>query len=80
MAFLLHLRVAKTSFLNRKYRNNITYASQVYEKVNFRCVMANVLDCNIVVIEFEHQLYYYVYFWINILDKSLNLIIPPPCD
>ena len=40
------------------------------------CVVANVLDCNIIVIEFEFQLHYYVHFWTNTFEKGMNSLIP----
>ena len=40
-------------------------------------VVANELDCNIIVNEFKLQLSYYVYFWTNTLGKSMNSLIPP---
>ena len=40
--------------------------------------VANVLDCNIVVIEFEFQTRYYVHFWTITLGKIINLLIPTP--
>ena len=39
-------------------------------------VVANVLDCNIVVSEFELQSCYYVHF--QTLGKSVNPLIPAP--
>ena len=39
--------------------------------------MADVLDCNIVISEFELQLHYYVQFLSNILKKGMNSIIIP---
>ena len=38
--------------------------------------MANVLDCNIVVSEFEPQSCYYVHFGTNTLGKGINSLIP----
>ena len=37
---------------------------------------ANVLDCDIVVSEFELPSSFYVHFWINTLGKDMNPIIP----
>ena len=39
-------------------------------------VVANVLDCDIVVSEFELQWRYYVHFQTNILGKDMSLLIP----
>ena len=40
-----------------------------------RGVVANVLDCDIIVHKFEHQSRYYVHFQINTLRKGMNLFI-----
>ena len=40
-------------------------------------VVANVLDCNIVVNEFELQSRYFVYFPTNTLGKDMNHLSPP---
>ena len=34
-----------------------------------RGVVANVLDCNIIVSEFDLWSFYYIHFWINTLGK-----------
>ena len=39
-------------------------------------VVVNVLDCDIVVSEFELQLRYYVQFWTNNLGKGMKPIYP----
>ena len=39
--------------------------------------MANVLNCKIVVSEFELQSHYYVHFRINTLGKGMNSLILP---
>ena len=39
---------------------------------NLRCVVVNVLTCDIVVTEFELQLCYYVHFWTNILGNGMS--------
>ena len=45
------------------------------------CVVANVLDCDIVVSEFELQSRYYVHFQTNTLSKGIKLlIIPVVCE
>ena len=38
-------------------------------------VVAKVLDCDIVVSEFELQPHYYVHFRTNTLEKGMNLLI-----
>ena len=43
---------------------------------NLRGVVANVLDCNIVVSEFELQSRYYVHFHTNTITKSMNFLVP----
>ena len=40
-------------------------------------VVSNVLDCDVIVSEFELQKNYYIHFWINTLRKGMNLLIPP---
>ena len=40
-------------------------------------IVANMLDCGIVVRECKLQLYYYVHFLINTLGKDINTLIPP---
>ena len=40
-------------------------------------VVANELDCNILVNEFEPQLRYYVHFRTNTLGKDMSPLIPP---
>ena len=42
---------------------------------NHRGVAVNVLNCDIIVIEFEHQLRYYVPFQTNTLGKGMNFVI-----
>ena len=39
------------------------------------CIMANVLDCDIVVSEFELQVCYYIHVWTNTLGKGMNPLI-----
>ena len=43
---------------------------------NLHGVLANVLDCNIVVSEFELQLCNIIHFWTNTLEKGMNPFIP----
>ena len=40
-------------------------------------VVANVLDCKIIVSEFEFQSPYHFHFRIKTLGKGMNSIIPP---
>ena len=47
---------------------------------SLRGVVANVLDCDIIVSEFEIQSRYYVHFQINTLRKGMNLLIPRAID
>ena len=49
-------------------------------KGNLRGVMANVLDCDIVVNEFELKSGYYVPFQTNTLGKGMNSLIPSNYD
>ena len=41
-------------------------------------IMANVLDCDIVVSEFELQSHYYRHYQANIFGKGTNFLITPP--
>ena len=44
-----------------------------HNKAGSSCgIMANKLDCNIVVSKFELQLFYYNQFWTNTLEKGIN--------
>ena len=43
----------------------------------FRDVVVNVMDCNIVVREFELQSCYYIYLRTNTLGNGVNLLISP---
>ena len=45
--------------------------------VNFRGVVANVLDCGIIS-EFELQSLYYLHFWSSPLGNGVNPLITPP--
>ena len=45
-----------------------------------RCAVANVLDCNILVSEFELQSYYSIHVRINILGKAQTLFSPYSCS
>ena len=50
---------------------------QVYRAGGSPCnIVANVLDYNILVTEFEFQSRYYIQFWSNILGKGMNPFIP----
>ena len=46
---------------------------------SFRGVVANMLDCDIVVSEFELQSRYYVHLRTNTLGKGINLLLPELC-
>ena len=48
--------------------------SPIQSGVSPRSVVANVLDCEIVVSEFKLQSYYYVLFRTNTLGKNMNHI------
>ena len=43
-------------------------------------IMVNMLDCNILVSEFEPQSHFYAYFQTNTLGKSVTSIMPPAID
>ena len=38
--------------------------------------LANVVDCDIIVIEFELRSRYYIHFWTNTIGKGMNSLIP----
>ena len=40
-------------------------------------IVANMLNCNIIVSKFELQSHYYVHFWTNTLGKNKNSLISP---
>ena len=44
---------------------------------NLRDVVANVINCDFVVREFELKSSYYVHFRSNTLGKSMNPFVPP---
>ena len=46
----------------------------------YRNVVANVLNCDMIVSEFESQLGYCVYFRTNAIVKSINLFMPQAVD
>ena len=41
-------------------------------------IVTNMLDCDIVLTEFELQLHDYIHIWTNALGKSMSFLIPPP--
>ena len=43
-------------------------------------VVDNVLDCNIIIQEFNLQSHYYAHFWTNTFGKGMNSLIFPPMD
>ena len=43
---------------------------------NFRRSVVNVLDCDIVVSDFEYQLRYRIHFGANTFGKAINSLIP----
>ena len=43
-------------------------------------VVASMLDCDIVVCEFQIQSPYYVHFCVNTLEKIMNPFVPPAKD
>ena len=43
-----------------------------YKNIGLHCVVANVLDCDIVVSEFEHQSDYHIHFRTNTPEKGIN--------
>ena len=53
--------------LNKKTKPNQTYG-----------VMANILNCDIVVSEFRLQSHYYIHFQTYILEKGMNSFTHPP--
>ena len=47
------------------------------ERESPHCVVANVVDSNIVISEFELQSYDYVQFWMNTHKEGVNPVYPP---
>ena len=43
-----------------------------------RCLVTNMLDCDIAESEFDLHSRYYVHFRINTLGKGMTLFTPPP--
>ena len=43
---------------------------------NFCVIVANVLNSDIIVGEFEHHLYFCIHFWTNTLGNSINPHFP----
>ena len=46
------------------------------EPVSRHGIVANVVDCDIVVSKFKLQSRYYIPFWTNTLAKGMNSLIP----
>ena len=44
---------------------------------SLRGAVVIMLDCNLIVSEFELQISYYIHFWTNALGKGMNLLIHP---
>ena len=55
----------------------LSYLFFVNAWVNPCDVMANVLDCKILISKFKPQLHYYVHFPTNTLGKVMNPLISP---
>ena len=63
--------------MNIHYTKDAVKVKLIYfQRGSLCCVVANLLDCNIVVCKFELQSSYYVYLWTNSLGKSMNSFIP----
>ena len=63
-------------FLSREMVKVINLIRIFWWKGRRHSVMANVLDFNIVVSEFELQWHYYIHFRTNTLGKGMNSLIP----
>ena len=48
------------------------YCQFKYSVVSAHCVVANVLDCDIVVSKFKLQLHHYIHFRTNTLEKDMK--------
>ena len=59
-------------------QNWIVWNRTVYLCKNGFDVGANVLECDVVVNEFELQLQYYFHFQTNAFATYMNPLIPPP--
>ena len=60
---------------NSKVNNHVSCCTEYkYMISEDRGVVANVLDCDIVVSEFALQSYYYIHFQTNTLEKYMNSI------
>ena len=55
----------------------LTYIT-IFQAWSGRCVVANVMNGDIVVSEFKPQLRNYVHFRDNIFGKGINYLVPPP--
>ena len=55
--------------------DSISYSDNSYAKVSPHGVVANTLDWDIIVSEFEPQSRYYVQFQINTLETGMNSFI-----
>ena len=58
-----------------------TFSSYQLTKITgwgHHCAVANVLDCDTLVSDFEFSSRYYVHFQTNTLGKSMNRLIPNP--
>ena len=75
----MEIFIASTKYNTRQQREEGKPLLEVVSKLPPRgcpCgVMIKVLDCGIVVSEFELQLHYYVHFRTNTLGKGMNPLI-----
>ena len=62
-----------------KYTHHIVIWFQIFlsHKRKFPVIVVNVLDCEILVSEFNLQLRYHVHFRANTIEKGINPLIPP---
>ena len=84
----IYAKCNSLAFLNKQnWTNNIITIKtdntnnyklrETRERGSSRGVVANVLDCDIILSEFEHQSHNYVHFRTNTLGKGINPLIPP---
>ena len=69
---LQHINPSQSYFLS----NYMVSSNHSYLEDSLCCIMANMLDFNLIVSKFKLQLCYYIHFQTNTLGKGMNLLIP----
>ena len=78
VSFIVHFFLDKYNFRLDTFLTYVVFNIQVHKtgmRGNLYGVVVNVLDCNIVVSEFELQSHCYIHFQINTLGKVMNSLI-----